>query len=157
MRWSAALVGSFLVACTTPHNECIDKCFEAWDRRLQEFHKQGGLVEACAPDKVEVMVHFDGPPHVAPHCISVSYDSTMPDCTTANSAISGETDAAICRAVRAFPDQVALLGPNPRVDASHEAREWRVRLATPEQIDRQRGILIILFDDASINPRAIVY
>jgi hypothetical protein len=157
MRWSPALVGSFLVACTTPHSECLDECLEAWDRRLQDIHKQGGVVERCAPDKVEVMVHFDGPPHVAPGCVSVSYDLTLPDCTTVASAISNETDAVICRAVRAFPDQVVLLGPNPRVDASHEAHDWRVRLATPEQTDRQRGILVILPDDASIEPRAILY
>src|SRR5262245_2269755 len=127
MRWSAAVASSLVVACATSNHECLDKCGEAWERRLKDIHKQGGLVEECPPIQVEVMVHFDEPPGVEPACVHVPYASTMPDCAS-NLAKSDETGSAICRAVHAFPDQVALLGSNPRVDARHEAGEWRVRL-----------------------------
>src|SRR5262245_10880135 len=129
MHWSGAFVGALLVACATS-DECLDRGGDAWERRLQDIHEEGGLVESCAPDKVEVMVHFDGPPRVESECARVPYNATMPDCT-ADLLGSGETDAAICRAVHTFPDHVALLGPALRVDASHEADEWRVRLASP--------------------------
>lgn len=153
MRWLAALVSLVLLGCATAGNECA----ETYERHLQEIYKQGGLAEVCPPDKEFAIAHFDGPPFAASACLPASYPLAMPHCASSGAASLGESDAAICRAVNAFPDHVALLGPSPRVDASHPAGEWRVRLATPEHNDRQRGILIILPDDASIIPRALLY
>ena len=152
MRLSTVLGSAFLIACAGSSAENPDACL----RFLADLEARGGLVEVCPPDMEFAIVHFDGPPYVASPCLPASYYSMMPDCTTPQSTLGGEA-AAICRAVSAFPDQVSLLGPDLRVDASHPAGEWRVRLATSEQATKQRGVLIILPDDSSARPKAILY
>jgi len=149
MRSLIAVLSLILAGCMT-RSECLD----AWSDRLNEVQKRGGIAEGCSPDRDVGSIPLGARGEYA--CYRPDYRLAVPNCSLAE-AVRSDADAAICRAVRAFPDEVARLGEAPRVDAYASATEWRVRFATPEAEVHQRGVLVILRAEPDLKPIAILY
>ena len=160
MRALVGAIGLFLSGCMTEagYVDSLSAEERVW-LRMAEIVRSGAIIERCGPSMDETNVPL-GAPEIPGgiYCMPpFSLRESLPDCSSLQAVDLNDQDAAICRAMSAFPDEVSRLGAGLRVSDLTSSEMARVRFVAAEGAVPQRGVLILLYSSPDLSPVAILY